>query len=310
MMFLLALLISQSAFAVSPNELCPSWATPAKQGETDSKIVDESSGLVISRRYDSLYHMNDSGTGPEFHISKLDGSSLTGVQVEDFKPVDPEDLTMGPCAVKSAPCLVIADIGDNRKARKDVTFVFIEELASFPRKVKPDFKAVLQYPDGSHNAESAALLDNGDLIVITKEMSVLGVAQPALVFRSKRMEYLKSTKAKPAQFQKTGELDLPSINLQKGFGGIATGMTSLPDGQRFTVLTYTGAIEFSLDLKAEKLPVVTTASRRIVPLFQLPQQESITYDKNDRDLVYSTEIPQAIFGAGQPAPIYKVKCAL
>lgn len=306
------LAVSSSGFAaLSAGELCPKWSLPSKEGELNSKIVGESSGIAVSRAADVLYHMNDSGTGPEFHVSKRDGSALTSVHIENYSPIDPEEIALGPCALTQAhTCLVIEDIGDNLKRRKSIGFFFIEEKTPFPRSVKPEFVARFQYPDGAHNAEAATVLDNGDAIIVTKELSLLGVASAAQVFRAKRADYLKATNpAKPLMLEKIGEIDLPAINLQKGLGGVATGLAAIPSGKRFTILTYTGAIEFSVDLKAAKLPSpIPTANRKIVPLFQLPQQESIAYDKNDRDLVYSTEIMQRIFGFGVPAPIYKVRC--
>ena len=96
------------------------------------------------------------------------------------------------------------------------------------------------------------------------------------------------------------------------WGGAVTGMAALPSGKRFTILTYSGAMEFSIDLKMAKFPSeITKDMWRPIPLFQLPQQESIAYDRGDRDLVYSTEIrlSQRFFGKGTPTPMYKVKCA-
>jgi hypothetical protein len=296
--------------------LCPSWSTAVKVGELDSKVIDESSGLSISRAQDSFYHMNDSGTGPEFHISRADGSNLISVHIEDYLPIDPEETALGPCPLTpEKTCLVIEDIGDNLKLRKSVAFFFIEEKNPWPKSVKPQFVARFKYPDGAHNAEAATVLDNGDIVLFTKELSIIGGhATPAVVFRSRRVQYLKPSSAKePIEFEKIGLLDLPKLTNQEGLGGVATGIASIPSGHRFAILTYSGAVEFSLDLKALKFPqVITKEMWRQVPLFQLPQQESIAYDRGDRDLVYSTEVKlsQRFFGKAQPTPIYKVKCAL
>lgn len=295
--------------AGSDAKLCAKWLPAQKQGELDSKIIDESSGLSISRAQDAYYHMNDSGTGPEFHVTKPDGTGLYSVHVEGYTPRDPEETSMGPCPLKpEKTCLVIEDIGDNHSRRKDVAFVFIEEQTPWPKSVKPELIARATYPDGAHNAEAATLLDNGDIVLFTKELDeLLTTSHPARVFRLKRQDYKNGA----AKFERIGTLDIPALNKQSGLGGVATGIASTPDGRRWTILTYAGAMEFSIDLKQKFPEKITAEMWREVPLYVLPQQESIAYDRGDRDLVYSTEakLAQRFFGH-QPVPMYKVKCSL
>jgi hypothetical protein len=291
------------------SELCAKWSEATQIGSVDSKILDESSGLSISRTQDSFYHMNDSGTGPEFHMTKPDGSQLRTIQIDDYKPIDPEETTMGPCPLaKDKTCLVIADIGDNLSHRKSIAFIFLEEKNPWPAKVKPHHIARFKYPDGPHNAEAASLLENGDLIIVTKELTIIGQsASPAQVYRATHDQTLKPD---VQTLTKIGSIDVPMITKNKSLGGGVTGMAMTAANDRFALLTYTAAIEFKFDLR-KPFPK-TLDDYRVVPLFQLPQQESIAYDRGDRDLVYSTEIKlvQRFLGKGQPTPLYKVKCSL
>jgi len=205
---------------------------------------------------------------------------------------------------------VIEDIGDNLKRRKSIAFLFIEEKNPWPERVKPQLVARFKYPDGAHNAEAATLLDNGDIVIFTKELSIIGnKASPARIFKATHEQILKATKD-PLLLETMGTIDIPKLVKQDGYGGGVTGIAATPSGRRFTLLTYTTAVEFSIDLKKPFPKSLEPAMWRMVPLFQLPQQESIAYDRGDRDLVYSTEmkITQRFFGK-QPVPVYKVKCS-
>lgn len=318
--FALVAVVNCLAFAASATSaktsledaaLCPKWSEPVRQGGLDPKTIDESSGLSISRTQDSFYHMNDSGTPPVFYVTKPDGSSLRTIKIENYKPVDPEETSLGPCPLDSKKtCLVIEDIGDNLKTRKSIAFVFIEEKNPWPASVKPHLIARFKYPDGAHNAEAATLLENGDLILFTKEQSLVGEkASPALVYRARREQVLRAVH-EPISLEKIGTLDVPALTGEKGLGGVVTGLAVIRSGRRFVLLTYKTALEFSIDLNQPFPKVVEPKMWRRVPLLQLPQQESIAYDRGDRDLIYSTEIKilQRFLGKGEAAPMMKVKC--
>ena len=87
---------------------------------------------------------------------------MTGAAVDDW-----EDLAVGPCPEGS--CLYIADIGDNNRARRQITIYRVPE----PR---PDDKATaarrgmdVAYPDGAHDAEALFVTPNGQLFLVSKE---------------------------------------------------------------------------------------------------------------------------------------------
>lgn len=310
----LLLLVGVASADPGASALCPKWLPVDKVGEIDSKIVDESSGLARSKKYERLYHINDSSQGPEFYYSNVDGSKLTRVQVSNFTPRDPEEIGLSVCPHNvSATCIVIADIGDNLSRRKSVALFFIEERSDFPASVSASFIARFTYPGGPHNAEAMTVLDNGDVVILTKDMSMLGKASVSQVFRAKKSSYL-SAKGNPIPLEKIGEIDVASLLKKNGYSVLVTAMSSIGSGQRFAILTYDGAIEFSVDLAAAKFPVTAELKEgrdyRIIPLTTLPQQESLTYDLNQRDLLYSTEVMQRLLGFGNPAPLNRIRCAL
>src|SRR5690242_12263042 len=105
-----ALAMLQLTAAMAADGVCNRWSEPAKVGELDVNIINEASGIAISRNGQRLYHIND-GNFPFFHVTSLQGDATQSVKLAGFTPQDIEDMTLGPCG--SAACLYIADIGDN-----------------------------------------------------------------------------------------------------------------------------------------------------------------------------------------------------
>lgn len=301
-----------SASSVS-GELCAKWDVPTKVGLLNSKVINESSGMARSKNFDVIYHTNDSGTPPIFFTTKPDGSGEKVIKVDDYTPIDPEEIGLGPCPTNpTATCIVVADIGDNLERRKSIALFFIEERAEYGDSVKPNFIARFKYPKSAHNAEAMAVLPNGDVVIVTKEMSKLGQTAPAELFRATRGDYVKA-KGQPVILTKFGEIDIVGLTKQLGYGALVTAMSVTSDAKRFALLTYAMGIEFAIDLSSGKFPKPSELKEgthyRLIPLAPLPQQESLSYDKNDRDLLYSTEILQRLLGFGTPAPLMKITCA-
>lgn len=250
--------------------------------------------------------------GPDFYISKVDGSAVQKVKINNFKPLDPEEIGLGPCPEnQSQSCLVMADIGDNLSRRKSIALFFIEEKAQFTATVNPSFIARFKYPDGAKNAEAMAVLPDGSVVIFTKEMSLLGQVTPSQIYRASLAKYVKA-KGEPVVLEKIGEVDITALTKLTGFAALVTAMSVATDGKRFVLMTYGAIIEFALDLMAPKFPATASLKEgtdyRLSPVVSLPQQESVAYDKNDRDLFYSTEVIQRLFGFGAPAPLMKMKC--
>ena len=292
--------------------LCKAWEMPAEIGKLDTKLLDEASGMALSRTSPRLYLINDSGSGPSFIVNNRDGSQAKKITINGFKPFDTEDLALGPCPTgEQATCLIVADIGDNKRKRKSIELVFIQERAEFGAAVDPVAKLEAKYPDGAHNAEALGAMANGDLVIVTKEEDKKkDVSLPAQVFRLGKREMEGALAAKkPATLERLGEIDVPAITKNQSFGGLVTGMSVSGDGTRWLLLTYENAIEVTVDPKfdpASKKPVAL--EHKLVPLKMLPQQESITYETNDRDFLYTTELMRGLFASSKEAPVMGAKC--
>ena len=248
-------------------QLCKEWNRAVKIGTLDAQLK-EASGIAASRNFPGrLYHINDSGDTGRFYVTDMQGKNTQPVSVAGWNPQDTEALSLGPCPgdAGKASCLYFGDIGDNDKKRNSIEIVVVDEVKSFPKKVNARSRMKLRYPDGAHDAESLAVHPSGTIYILTKE-------RPAHLFRV------------------DGQTLTPVATLDPG--GAPTDMAISDDGSRLLVLTYTDAVEYSMDLKEQQK----------IRLDFLQQQESVTYLPGSRSFIYSTErlvrvLPQWIMRA-------------
>lgn len=311
-------------------QLCQQWRAPRLSAELSTKQIDEDSGLAVSKQNHIIYHVNDSGSQPVIFVSKPGETTIREVNIASRKWLDAEDLAIGRCAESNRSCLVIGDIGDNRRRRREIQFHFVPEaefVSANPDKApdktpetKVEVESILRvrYPDHAHDAEAFSLYPNGDIIIITKEFSDFMRAEPAAVFRVSRAQYENHQAIATAQ--KLFDLDIPSIVGETGLGGLVTAMSATSDGSRFLILTYRKVVEFALNLSSAKpgVPISVKAGvdYQVIDVRALAQQEGIAYDENDRDFFYTTEVPFAFlralpFGITRGfavTPLMKVEC--
>lgn len=303
-----------SRIALVGSRICAEWAAPEEAGHVDGKVVDESSGLALSRKFSRLYHVNDSGAKAEYYETALDGSGTRVVSIAAPKPKDVEEIAVGPCPSSELTCVLLADIGDNMVNRKHVELTFVAEVERATGKLPVLSKVKLAYPDGAHDAEAAAILPNGDVVVVTKEGGLVSSAKPAMVFRVRRAAVARPTK-EPVVLEKLGTIDVPSLVGATDLEGLVTAMSVSKDGSRFVLLTYGKALEFQIELaKSEPANWRATADLvrgvdySLVQLKKLHQQEAIVYDLDDRSLLYLSEVRRRLFGSRAPEPMMRVRC--
>lgn len=299
----IALLSSELVFA----KVCEKWEKPSVLGYLDTKHVPEASGLAVSRQFKRFYHINDSGNQVEFFSSKRDGEETMPIGIAGFSASDTEDMALGPCPLTKDTCIAVGDIGDNRERRSSINIAFIQELETFPKSVTPQAIRSFRYPDRAHNAESMAVLPNGDLIIITKEK----IGGTSFIFRARKSSYVDKA-SEAVVLEKIGEFNFYSVTKDKFLGGLATGMTVSSDGKKFAVLTYNLIVEFNVDLSQEDIRSKDWkegVEYRIVPSITLSQQESISYDDDEQSLIYTTEFANIVVGSRRSVPIMRVGCS-
>jgi hypothetical protein len=273
-------------------QLCTQWGEPVTVGLLDTAFLPEASGIALSRTFpDRLYHINDSGHGPYFYITDRTGGNTQQVRIEGFSAIDPEDLSMGPCAGGES-CLFIGDIGDNLAVRDTIEVAILLE-DDFGKTVTPYRLVTLRYPDGPRDAESLAVHPNGDIFILSKAWRRFPLlADPAHLYRLPRAAW-EDAPEQLHTLEFVAEIDLPSLNrgVTTPLGFVATAMDIAPDGSRLVVLTYQNAIEFAVDLAGGWPKTLTLeVDYRHIPLRPLPQQEAVSYLEDGRSLIYSSEL--------------------
>ncbi len=286
------MLLSTTSFAV-----CQKWSEPEVIGSLDTNLINESSGIAISKNYNNrMYHINDSGSKSHFFTTTVNGGNTKKVVINDYKPYDMEDLAVGECGPEN--CLYIADIGDNRKKRDHLTIVGIKELKSFKNSVTPLFKLKLKYPQLKYDAESFIVHPNGDLFVLTKIVDDKNRrAMPAKLFKVEKsvVETAINKGEHSATLREVAVFDLPyqlyNYNL---WGRIPTAMDISSDGTKLLILTYSAVFEFNINLINTKefnmRNLDPKKDYRIISTKDLFQQEAISYHDNERELIYTTEV--------------------
>lgn len=278
-------------------------------GVLNHNLINEASGIAASKRFpDRLYHINDSGGGPYFYITGIDGNNAQKIKIvgAEKRNSDFEDLSLGEC-LDNKSCLFIADIGDNLEKRKSVQILVIVEKDGYGEAVEPDQKLILRYPDRPHNAEGMAVHPNGDIYIITKEENLKNFkAFPVHVFRIEK-DLWQNAGNRVLELSPVGVIDIPGITREDTlFGQIVSAFDISPDGRRFIVLTYENAIEFNID--PSKSVIKPTADLKdgvdyqVIELSPLPQQESISYLPSGKGFLYNTEYH------GFEAPVLRVDC--
>jgi hypothetical protein len=257
--------------------------------------------MAVSRRIPNRsYRINDSGDTGRFFVLDLAGALSKVVYVPGFKPVDTEDMALGPCR-DSVDCIFIGDIGDNDRRRQTIELVVVEERADFASEAQPVHRVLMRYPDGPHDAEALGVHPDGSVYITTKDASKLQI------FRLKREQW-QNSRSPIEVLELVLTVDWPTLRPNTlPFTRMVTAMSIAPDGKRFLLLNYTDAMEFFVDLAATTLDPSkwkAGADYRTIPLTTLEQEEAIAYLPDGRSLLYDTERTSN----ARPARIMRMDC--
>lgn len=280
------------------NQALASYAAPARIALLEDKSVNESSGVVASRRTAGLFWThNDSGDGPYLYAFDRAGRKRGVWRVEGAQARDWEDIAAGPGPSSGRAYLYVADTGDNDRARAQVTIYRLPEPevsdadASSDRKnPRPTAAAEairLKYPDGRHDAETLLVHPKtGDLYVVTKDIAVAGIYKLAAPFSSKEVNTLA----------RVGELRVPAL-----FAGLLTGGDISPDGTRVVLCDYLAAYELTLPAAAPAggFDAIWKQTPVVINLGEREQGEAVCYGADGSSVLATSE--------KRPAPLIEVK---
>lgn len=228
--------------------------------------VRESSGIVQSTyRRRTLFTHNDSGDGPRFFAIGSAGKTRGVFTLRNAAARDWEDVAEGP-----NHSLWFGDIGDNARARKDVTVYKVKEPRTLTSRKVRRARYQFAYRDGAHDAESLLVRPRtGRLFIATKSRT-----GGAALYRAPK------------------QLSRSSVNRLTRVGYATTAVTSgafFPGGRRYVLRNHNWAFIYSQ--VGDKHP-------RKVRLPDRGQGESIDVTRSGRALIAGSE--------GRQSPVDRV----
>jgi hypothetical protein len=281
---------SRNERLVESSEISKAYGSPKYLGELEDKSVDESSGIVASRRNRDLFWThNDSGDGPFIYAFDRAGEKRGTWRLTGAKALDWEDIAAGPGPQKGQSYLYVGDIGDNGRERREIVVyrvaepvVALDDVATNrlePQQTEPVDTIRLRYPDKRYDAEALAVHPaTGDLYVITKTRNTTAAASVyklAAPFSTSAVNTL----------EKVGEVSVPSL-----LPGMITGGDISPDGTRLILCDYFNAYELSLpENSGGNFDDIWKQSPAIVRLGERQQGEAICYRSDGRAILATSE---------------------
>lgn len=212
-------------------------------GYLQYESLPETSGLARSHKEDGLlWAINDDGP-PVLHAIDATGGKLGKVKIAKANNRDWEDLAS--FRLRDKAYLLVADIGDNDRQRKDVTLYVVEEPDVDDDKVKIAWRIDFTYPEGRKDAEAIAVdTVNERILVLTKHDIPAILYELPLIPDSEdtiTATWLGGINSLPQPSQ----TDVNNARVLKDWHWQPTGMDIAADGNSALILTYRGVYYYS-----------------------------------------------------------------
>lgn len=270
------------------------WPAGEKVSDLNDPRIDESSGLAMSSfQADLFWTHNDSGDEARLYVFDTTGQVLTDVTLP-VTHIDWEDLAIGPCepGQTEIPCVYVADIGDNERARSHVTIYRFPEpdLACHPDELFIDAVDTLhfRYPEGPRDAEALLVHPFTAQIWVVEKTGAI----EASIFEI------------PANFESSEIIDAAPVASLPTAGpfNLARTITAgdiAPDGSEFTLRSYLQLYTFCVPDGSPFEAAFQVPPRVQTPVPALIQSEALTYDRLTSHLWLTSE--------RLPAPLIQMK---
>jgi hypothetical protein len=215
--------------------------------------IPEASGLALGRRNPGIvWSHNDSGNATVLFALDATGALRARLRVP-IATRDWEDISAAPCP--EGDCLYIADVGDNRLARRSIQIYRMPEPALSDAETEPPEVFTATYADGPHNAEALFVL-GANVFIVTRDRAG-GLYRSTL----NRLEM---------KFERIGQLEL----------GAVTDAEASPDGASVVVRT-TKAVLIYRAADIIRGGMVQYGRRISIEALKEPQGEGVALDAHD-----------------------------
>lgn len=255
-------------------------------GRLASDEITESSGLVASKCQENVFWThNDSGGGAFVFALNTAGKKLGTFRVKGAVNIDWEDIaayknSAGECF------LYIGDIGNNSRARSDLSVYVVKEplvsaSGASSSKKNPievsDYKFIkFAYPDSRHDAETLLVHpQTADIYILTKELS-----SPAGIYKLAN----NYASGKTNKLEKIADLSVPAIP-----NGFLTGGDISSDGKKVIVCDYFAAYEFALPDNSKSFEEIWKQKPLTIAIGEREQGEAVCYSVDGKSIFATSE---------------------
>lgn len=258
-----------------------------KIGTIQDDAVRESSGIAASRKNRDIYWThNDSGDDAFLYAFDRSGKKRGIWKVNGAKNSDWEDIAAYSDKQTGESYLLIGDIGNNDKKKKEAVIYRVVEPQINPADANSTKKNPLptaaaeairvEYPNAPHDAESLLVNpNNGDIYIISKtlggEAEIYKLSAP---YSADKKQTLK----------KIGTIGVPSLT-----PGFLTGGDISPDGKRVVLTDYFAAYELTLPEKSKNFDDIWKEKPKPIDLGERKQGEAICYQLDGQAVIATSE---------------------
>tara|TARA_B100000683_G_scaffold277265_1_gene334818 strand:+ start:1872 stop:2675 length:804 start_codon:yes stop_codon:yes gene_type:complete len=249
----------------------------------------EISGISPSLRQENLYWgHNDSGDAAQIYAIDTNGNHRATLQISNTDARDFEDMASGPCPNSTAPCLYVADVGDNRHERPHLLIHILEE---------PDLGSGLETQ--THTTASLKTITltftglkpniEGFVIDSTRDVGFLFEKTEGDSARLFRLD-LNGETTQP--LTALGQFSNPSHDNLSGQNKLITAAAYHSSAKRLLLKTYGGMYEYRFvgGKSIEDIDSITPIVLGGRPSWEL-QGEAITYNHRGDTVVSASEDP-------------------
>lgn len=262
---------------------CVQYASAQQVGHTPSALV-ELSGLVRSERHGGhFWAHNDSGNAFELFLVSSHGELVRRFDIAGARPNDVEAVTLAPCGDGPRRCVILGDIGDNLRWRREYRLYRVEEPQLDAEPLRAEVMT-FTLPNTPLNFE--ALFSDprtGDLYVISKRKGEMGevYALGQFVADATREAVLLRTLHHPS------DTTVTAADLH-------------PSGNRLLIRTYRAAYELRAPAGATVQELLRSGELVQVPSGPQPQGEAAAYEASGDGYLLGSE--------QERAPLLRVGC--
>ncbi|MDH3533730.1 MAG: hypothetical protein OEO82_12430, partial [Gammaproteobacteria bacterium] len=207
-------------------------------GRLESKALDETSGLARSQRHEGLlWAVNDDGPAVLYALD-TSGGKRGKVKLSKARNRDWEDLAS--FTLDDQPYLLVADIGDNERRRKDVRLYVVAEPEPDEDKVKIAWRIEFSYPEGPRDAEAVAVDSANERILVLTKRDIPAVLY-ALPLRPETDDTISAERLGAiGTLPRPSNADIDNARVLKDWHWQPTGLDISSDDGSILILTYRG----------------------------------------------------------------------